>query len=83
MNSQKTLTILALFLSISFYSFSMSCYSVWLEEFDDATDVYETNQSQCDGVLFGWDLCHHENELIYDQAIEYAGEEFICCVQGC
>ena len=73
----------SLFVSFIYFSFAPTCYTQWLSTFESATEIYTYNQAQCDGVLFGWELCHNENELAYDQAIDVAGEEFHCCVLGC
>lgn len=83
MNRKKILIPIIVITALCYYSFTVSCYSEWLNSYESATATYTANQNECDGVLFGNDLCHHENEIAYDDAINDAGENFHCCVLGC
>lgn len=57
---------------------SASCYGNWLTAFEYATTIYETDSHKCDYVI-GSSLCHYENELRYDMAINTAANNFCCC----
>jgi len=83
MNHKKILIPVLCLAAWCCFSFAASCYSDWLHSYESATATYTANQNECDGVLFGNDLCHYENELAYDNAIDNAGEIFHCCVLGC
>ena len=60
---------------------SSSCYSEWVDAYNEATEAYLTGLNECADIILGVgsDLCEREVELIYNNALEDAGNTFINC----
>jgi len=59
--------------------FSSSCYSDWLNAYNDATAEYQSDLDHCNSSWNGSDLCYREAELSYGAALWAAGNEYINC----